>query len=130
MRFLWKLCPPCRHRTAARQVSLCCSSALCSRAQPGSCFGLEMSPLATVEENVDAIQAPELQFTLFPSSLQDFLSASLRGSVLQDAPSLPYLSWLWVVWGQFCHRSTASLFFARVPPVQTHHWGSTGDLWA
>lgn len=72
----------------------CCSSALCSRAQPGRCFGLEMSPLAIMEENGDAIHAPELQFTLFPSSLQDFLSASPRGLVPQDSLSLPYLSWL------------------------------------
>lgn len=53
MRFLWKLCPLHPRRcTAAGQVFPCCSSVLCRHAQPGRCFGLEMSLLTAVEENV------------------------------------------------------------------------------
>lgn len=44
-------CAP-RSPGIALQVFPCCSSTLCSHAQPRRCFGLEMSLLTAVEENV------------------------------------------------------------------------------
>lgn len=100
------------------------ASELCSPAQPGRCFGLEMSLLVAVEENMTCGCSPGC---VDPTHVLSLLSTRLpfcfpKRLSISGIPILICHGWRW------CGDSfvTASPFFASVSPTQSHCWESPG----